>query len=290
MKIVLHKISFTFLSVIALFAVKLFFVPIAHGASDVSLFFEPSHFAEKPDKLFSAKLFLKTPSTGYNITSFDLEILFDPKIVEVDSIQQTPIFKTVSTFYTPSEGKIHMVRVNTEDKLSGKLPLATITFKGLIEGGSDIKFENVKVYDLSKTDPIAVEVKNSTIVVSNTATGASGGDGNSTGGVNPRPTNTPECFIDGVEGTNTELGCIPNDPIAFIQKFYAIGLGLIGGVATLFIIYSGYILTTSQGNSVAIAKARSYLYYSIAGLILAIFGFVFFEFIATDILHLPGFG
>lgn len=244
-------------------------------------------------KTIDAKMYIETPLSGYNITSYDLILRYDKDIVNVAviALPNTPFDTSIALDTDEANGTIHIARTRTSlNSLSGKIPLGTITFKGLKEGKSDIKFENVKVYDLSKTDPLTVEIKNSTITVSNTATSGSGGDGNSTGGVNPRPTTAPECFIDGVEGTNTELGCIPNDPIAFIQKFYAIGLGLIGGVATLFIIYSGYILTTSQGNSVAIAKARSYLYYSIAGLILAIFGFVFFEFIATDILHLPGFG
>lgn len=89
--------------------------------------------------------------------------------------------------------------------------------------------------------------------------------------------------------TTTEIGCIPNDPIGFVEKFYTIGLGLIGGVAVLFIIYSGYILLTSQGNPTEVGKAKSYLYYAIAGLLLAVFGYVFFEFVVIDILHLPGF-
>ena len=32
---------------------------------------------------------------------------------------------------------------------------------------------------------------------------------------------------------STDLGCIPNDPFAFVAKFYGIGPGLIGGVAFL---------------------------------------------------------
>ncbi len=88
---------------------------------------------------------------------------------------------------------------------------------------------------------------------------------------------------------STDLGCIPNDPFAFVVKFYGIGLGLIGGVALLIIIYGGYIILTSQGQSDQLGKGKSYIYHAIAGLLLAIFGFVFIQVIAVNILHLPGF-
>lgn len=91
------------------------------------------------------------------------------------------------------------------------------------------------------------------------------------------------------EGVDTDLGCIPNDPFQFVSKFYGIGLGLIGGVAVLFIIYGGYIILTSQGEQAQLNRGKSYIYYAIAGLLLAVFGFVFIQVIAVNILHIPGF-
>lgn len=91
------------------------------------------------------------------------------------------------------------------------------------------------------------------------------------------------------DGVQTDLGCIPNDPFAFVAKFYGIGLGIIGGVALLFIIYGGYIILTSQGDPNQLNTGKSYVYYAIAGLLLAIFGFVFIQVIAVDVLHIPGF-
>jgi hypothetical protein len=87
----------------------------------------------------------------------------------------------------------------------------------------------------------------------------------------------------------TDLGCIPNNPYAFVAKFYGIGLGLIGGVAVLFIIYGGYIILSSQGNPVALNRGKSYIMYAIIGLLLAIFGFVFVQIIAVNVLKIPGF-
>ena len=90
--------------------------------------------------------------------------------------------------------------------------------------------------------------------------------------------------------TPTELGCVPNNPIAFVVKFYAIGLSLIGGVALLFIIYGGYLILTSGGSPIQLNKGKRNIVYALIGLLLAIFGYVFVEVIAKDILHIPGFG
>ncbi|OGH21327.1 MAG: hypothetical protein A2958_00815 [Candidatus Levybacteria bacterium RIFCSPLOWO2_01_FULL_38_13] len=95
--------------------------------------------------------------------------------------------------------------------------------------------------------------------------------------------------LNGVDGIETDLGCIPKDPFAFVEKFYGIGLGLIGGVALLFIIYGGYLVLTSQGEPIQLEKGKSYIYYSIAGILLAVLGFVFIRVIAVDVLHIPGF-
>lgn len=87
----------------------------------------------------------------------------------------------------------------------------------------------------------------------------------------------------------TDLGCIPTDPIGFVAKFYSIGLSLIGGVALLFIIFGGYLVLTSSGNPQQLQKGKSYIFYAIIGLLLAIFGYVFVQ-IIVDVLHIPGFG
>lgn len=87
----------------------------------------------------------------------------------------------------------------------------------------------------------------------------------------------------------TDFGCIPNDPAGFVSKFYSIGLGLIGGIAVLFLIYGGYIILTSQGNPQTLNKGKSYIFYAIAGLLFAIFGFVIIQVVIVDILHVPGF-
>ncbi|GEM_PF-1599442 len=89
---------------------------------------------------------------------------------------------------------------------------------------------------------------------------------------------------------STDVGCIPTNPVGFVEKFYGLGLSLIGGLAVLFIIYGGYNILASQGNPEMLAKGKSYILYAVIGLLLAIFGYVFIKFVAVDFLHIPGFG
>jgi hypothetical protein len=90
--------------------------------------------------------------------------------------------------------------------------------------------------------------------------------------------------------TLTDFGCIPNNPVGFVEKFYGIGLGCIGGVALLGIIYAGYLMLTSQGNPMQLEKGKRYLSSSIIGVLLAVFALFFIHLIAGTILQIPGFG
>jgi len=87
----------------------------------------------------------------------------------------------------------------------------------------------------------------------------------------------------------TDFGCFPNDPVGFAQKFYGIGLAFVAGISLITLIYGGYVIMTSRGDPRRVNDGKSWIYYSIAGLLLAIFGFVFIKTILVDILHVPGF-
>lgn len=88
----------------------------------------------------------------------------------------------------------------------------------------------------------------------------------------------------------TDLGCIPNDdPIKFAAKIYEIGLYLIGSVALIFIIYGGYLVLSSRGDQLQLAKGKSYIVSAVIGLVLAIAGFALYQIIAVDVIKIPGF-
>lgn len=90
--------------------------------------------------------------------------------------------------------------------------------------------------------------------------------------------------------TTTDLGCIPSDdPLTFASNVYGIGLGLIGSVGLLSIIYGGYLVLSSQGDLGQLQKGKSYIVYAIIGIVLAVSGFAFYQIIANDVLKIPGF-
>ncbi len=87
----------------------------------------------------------------------------------------------------------------------------------------------------------------------------------------------------------TDFGCLPNDPIGFVQEFYPIGLSFVGGVALIALILGGYTIMTSRGDPQRVNVGKSYIFYAITGLLLAIFGYVFIQVVVVDILRVPGF-
>lgn len=94
-----------------------------------------------------------------------------------------------------------------------------------------------------------------------------------------------DCGLDEIQ---TDFGCFPNDPVGFVQTFYGYGVGFVGGISLLMLIWGGYTILTSRGEPGQINVGKSYILYAIVGLLLAIFGFVFFQLVAVDILRIPG--
>ena len=89
--------------------------------------------------------------------------------------------------------------------------------------------------------------------------------------------------------SQTELGCLPQDPVKFSSDIYGIGLGLIGGVALIAIMYGGYLILISKGDASLLNKGKSYILYAILGVLLAVGGFALYQITTTDILKIPGF-
>ncbi len=87
----------------------------------------------------------------------------------------------------------------------------------------------------------------------------------------------------------TDFGCWPGNPIGFVQEFYSVGLAFVAGIAILALIAGGYTIMTSQGNPERVNVGKSWIFYAIVGLLLAIFGYVFIEVVVVDVLKVPGF-
>lgn len=92
-----------------------------------------------------------------------------------------------------------------------------------------------------------------------------------------------------VNEIQTDFGCWPNDPDGFVQAFYNVGLAFVAGIAILAIIVGGYTIMTSQGNPEKLNVGKSWIFYAIVGLLLAVFGYVFIQVVVVDVLRVPGF-
>ncbi len=89
-------------------------------------------------------------------------------------------------------------------------------------------------------------------------------------------------------GIYTGIGCIPLDLGNFISSFIlSIGIALATIAAFGCIIYSAFVLQTSQGNPERIKKARQYLTSCITGLIIIIFSVFILRLIGVTILNIP---
>ena len=87
--------------------------------------------------------------------------------------------------------------------------------------------------------------------------------------------------------------CIPvvgqGSDATFVTRIYGYGLGLLGGVAILALMYGGYVIITSQGDPIQLRRGKNIIKYALLGVILAIFGFVFIQIIGGSVLKIPGF-
>jgi hypothetical protein len=81
---------------------------------------------------------------------------------------------------------------------------------------------------------------------------------------------------------------LPTDASGLIKALMGVVLSLVGAIAIILIIISGYRLMVSQGNPENIKNAREQLTAAIVGLLFVIFSLVILQVIGVNILGLPG--
>lgn len=92
------------------------------------------------------------------------------------------------------------------------------------------------------------------------------------------------------EGIWTAIGCVPTNPTDTISTLIKIGIGIGGGVAMLSIIAAGFLYTTSSGDASKTTQAKELMTSAVIGLLFVIFSITILQFIAGDLLQIPGFG
>jgi len=88
-------------------------------------------------------------------------------------------------------------------------------------------------------------------------------------------------------GCDTAIGHIDTTTLGFVKTLFGAALSLVGILAVLLIIFSGFKLATSRGNPEKVKDAQEQLTAAIVGLLFVIFSLVFLEVIGIDILGLP---
>lgn len=73
---------------------------------------------------------------------------------------------------------------------------------------------------------------------------------------------------------------------AFLLRIQGWLLGIVGGLAVLFIVYGGFLYITSAGNKERIETAKKTLTYAILGLLLVVTAGIILEILTGDLL--PG--
>jgi len=114
--------------------------------------------------------------------------------------------------------------------------------------------------------------------------GSFGDSGDGATGEEGKPT---ACSVDGKEGIETALGCIPTDVSGFVERLLSIFLGVAGGIAFLMMIFGAFKIIGSSGDPDALQEGRSIITAAITGLLLILFSVFILNLIGIKILQLP---
>lgn len=94
----------------------------------------------------------------------------------------------------------------------------------------------------------------------------------------------------------TFLGCLAtgtgglNQNSGVIQILLKTVFSIVGGVAFLYLLYGAFILATSQNDPAKLNYGKRLVYGAIIGLIFSLTSVLIINFIASQVLKIPGFG
>lgn len=76
----------------------------------------------------------------------------------------------------------------------------------------------------------------------------------------------------------------------FVRQISGFFFNIVGGVAFLFLLYGAGIVATSQSDPEKLNQGKRIIYGAIVGLLFVLFSTFIFNFIAVNVLKIPGFG
>jgi hypothetical protein len=76
----------------------------------------------------------------------------------------------------------------------------------------------------------------------------------------------------------------------FIRQISGFFFNIVGGIAFLFLLYGAGIMATSQSDPEKLNQGKRIIYGAIVGLLFVLFSAFIFNFIAVEVLKIPGFG
>lgn len=91
-----------------------------------------------------------------------------------------------------------------------------------------------------------------------------------------------------VAGVYTAVGCIQTEEKGFIRQMIQLLLSVSGLIALLSILAGAFMLSTSQGDSNQVKKAKELITAAVSGLLFIIFSTIILDFIGVQILRIPG--
>ncbi|OIO18945.1 MAG: hypothetical protein COY69_02045 [Candidatus Magasanikbacteria bacterium CG_4_10_14_0_8_um_filter_32_14] len=89
----------------------------------------------------------------------------------------------------------------------------------------------------------------------------------------------------GLDCVKESSGLSDADPRIIIVKIINVSLGLLGIIATVLIIYSGFLWMTSGGEQTKVDKARKIIFSAIIGLVIILMAFAITRYVSASLFE-----
>lgn len=274
----------------------------------------------------SVGITLRIDTQGQDVTSADALVQLDPTYFEFLGIENGQFFPNTLSTISPDNRVVRIggtIDPNTSPK-QGAGVFAVMNLKAKTSGNSTISFvcgtTGSKIMTPTVQDILACSsLQNGTYTISGSGGNPGGGNpggGNPGGGGSNPPTGpyytpvpgTPTCDACGKCGNSPEppnygackqcvaggsswtaVGCVPTNAAGFVQSILRFIIPLGTGLAFLGLLGGGFMLATSSGDPVRIARGKSFLFGSIGALLIVVFAVFILNFVGVNLLGLPGF-